>query len=56
VEIDRHIQFGGRLPERVVIVGAERQVLRRDLPDQAADHAGFLAALELLDGVLDVVE
>src|ERR1041385_1129444 len=56
MQIDRHVERFGGLPERIVVIARERNILRRHLPDEAADEARLLAALQFLDRVLEIIK
>src|SRR6266571_1703215 len=56
VQVDWHVQILRGFPEGIVMVADKGKMRRRNLPDQAAYETFFLAALELLDRVFDVVE
>ena len=55
VQMHRHLEILGRRPELLVVVGPERQVRVRRLPDERALEPRLGAALQFLDRLVDVV-
>src|SRR2546422_8486134 len=53
---DGRIELLGRRPEFVVVTGMKRQIRMGRLPDQCALEPRLVAALQLLDGTVDVVD
>ena len=56
VQADWHVQVLRRFPERLVMVGVERQVGVWRLPDESAFEAAITAAAKLLHRLVDVVD
>src|SRR5262245_18501855 len=55
VQMDRHYEILGRSPERFIMVRRKRQILMRNLPNHRAAEPFLLAALELFDRMVSIV-
>src|SRR3954451_296465 len=55
VQIDRHRHLTGSVPKWIVMLGCKRQLRMGDVPDKSTLQPHVGAALQLLDGILDVI-